>query len=73
MALKRVKYVGIHAEVEIQNGVGDWVTVKRHGHVDLPTRQANEMAEQEENWVIVDTSKDDPKPTPAKADTKDGE
>lgn len=54
MALKRIKYVGPHPEVEFQDGLGEWRTVKRHGHVDLPTALANNMAEQEENWQIVD-------------------
>lgn len=73
MAVKKVKYVGPHEAVEIQNEAGDWVTVKRLAQIEVPTRQANEMAEQEDNWALVEAPKDDPKPTPAKADTKDGE
>lgn len=63
--LKRLKYVGRYSEVEFQNAVGDWVSVKRNGTVDLPTRLANEMAEQTDNWEIVDLSNaktTDPKP-----------
>jgi hypothetical protein len=51
-----VRYVGRYPEVEFQNGVGDWVSVKKNGTVDLPTRLADEMAEQTENWEIVDTA-----------------
>ena len=71
MALKRVKYVGRYPEIEFQNGLGEWVTVKRLGHVDLPTSLANSLAEQKDNWQVVEIPKDDPKPEPVK-DTKDG-
>lgn len=57
MALKRVKYVGPHPEVELQNTVGDWVTVKHGATVDVSSSLAESLAEQPANWEIVNTAK----------------
>ncbi len=69
MVLKRVRYKGRYPEVEVQDAADQWVTVKKGGHIDVPTRMANAMAAQEENWEIVDppAPKKDEKPadTPA--------
>lgn len=58
MALKRVKYVGRYPEVEFQHPTSQaWVTVQQGGTVDLPTRAADALAEQADNWEIVNTAK----------------
>lgn len=55
MALKRVKYVGPHPEVEIEWPLpGGRTIVKKGGTLDLPTRKAQEMARQTGNWEIVE-------------------
>lgn len=55
MALKRIKYVGPHDEVEIEWPLPGGRTVIKHGgHIDVPTRKAQEMARQTANWVIVE-------------------
>lgn len=55
MALKRLKYVGPHDEVEFEWPLPGGRTVIKHGaHIDLPTRKAQEMARQTANWVIVE-------------------
>lgn len=83
-SVKKVKYVGPYPEAEFLKvdpitEVEEWVTVKRLAQVEVPTHQANRMAEQEDNWTIVDPPpkaepkaepKADPKPA-VKADTKD--
>lgn len=57
MALRRVKYVGPHPEVELQNTVGDWVTVKAGGTIDVSSALADSLVEQTANWEIVNTAK----------------
>lgn len=55
MALKRVKYVGPHPEVEIEWPLpGGRTIVKKGGYLDVPTRKAQEMARQTGNWEIVE-------------------
>lgn len=58
MALKRIRYIGPHPEVEIEWPLPNGRTVvKKGGHVDLPTRLAQQYASQPRNWEIVDDSK----------------
>lgn len=55
MALKRIRYVGPHPEVEIEWPLpGGRTIVKKGGTLDLPTRKAQEMARQTGNWEIVE-------------------
>jgi hypothetical protein len=54
MALKRVKYVGRSTGREIEHPPGRWIEVPNGGTVDLPTRLAESLAEQTDQWVIVD-------------------
>lgn len=74
MALKRVKYIGPHDEVEIEWPLPGGRTVVKHGdHLDLPTRKAQEMAHQTANWVIVEPEPAKKEDTPAKpAEKGDG-
>lgn len=51
MALKRVRYVGRYPEVELQNTVGDWVTVEQGGTIDVSTSLAESLLEQTDNWA----------------------
>ena len=53
MALRRVKYVGQYEQVELQNTVGEWVTVGRGGVLDVSSTLAESLAEQSANWEIV--------------------
>lgn len=55
MALKRVKLVGRSAAREIEHPPGRWIEVRNGETVDLPTRLAESLAEQSDQWVIVDT------------------
>lgn len=64
MVLKRVKYVGREDAVEIEHPAGQWQTVKRLGHIDVPTKLAGSLLEQEDNWQAVDP----PAPTTKKGD-----
>lgn len=57
MALKRVRYIGGNAEVELQNTVGDWVTVKQGDTLDVSSKLADSLAEQAANWEIVSSAK----------------
>ncbi len=54
MALKRVKYVGRSTGREIEHPPGRWIEVPNGGTVDLPTRLAESLAEQVDQWEIVD-------------------
>ena len=54
MALKRIKYVGRSTGREIEHPPGRWIEVPKGGTVDLPTRLAESLAEQTDQWVIVD-------------------
>jgi hypothetical protein len=67
MALRRVKYIGPHPEVELEWPLpGGRTVVKKGGHLDVPTRKAQEMARQSDNWEIVepDDKKDEAAPEP---------
>ncbi len=67
MALKRIKYIGPHPEVEIEWPLpGGRTIVKKGGTLDLPTRKAQEMARQTANWEIVE----DPKPEDRRVHTQ---
>lgn len=67
MALKRIRYVGPHPEVEIEWPLPGGRTVVKHGgHVDLPTKLANSFLEQEANWATVVETKPHPKPVEKK-------
>lgn len=62
MALKRVRYVGPHPEVEVEWPLPGGRTVVKHGgHLDLPTKLAAAFLEQEENWAAEDEKKADAK------------
>lgn len=54
MALKRVKYVGRSTGREIEHPPGRWIEVPNGGTVDLPTRLAESLAEQTDQWELVD-------------------
>lgn len=66
MALKRVRYIGPHPEVEVEWPLpGGRTVIKKGGHLDVPTRHAQEMARQSDNWEIVDDKKaDEPEAAP---------
>lgn len=55
MALKRVRYVGRSTAREIEHPPGRWVAVEKGATVDLPTRLAESLAEQVDQWELVDT------------------
>lgn len=55
MALKRVRYIGKSTGREIEHPPGRWVTVEKGETVDLPTRLAESLAEQVDQWELVDT------------------
>ena len=55
--LKRIKYVGRSTGREIEHPPGRWIEVPNGGTVDLPTRLAESLAEQTDQWVIVDVKK----------------
>lgn len=54
MALKRIKYVGRSTGREIEHPPGRWIEVPNGGTVDLPTRLAESLAEQTDQWELVD-------------------
>lgn len=67
MALRRVRYVGPSTSgVVIEHPPERWIEVAQGGHVDLPSRLAESLAEQPDNWELADTRK------AAKADSNDG-
>jgi hypothetical protein len=53
MALKRVRYVGPYPEVELQNTVGEWVTVANGATIDVSSALAASLCEQPDNWQPV--------------------
>lgn len=55
MALKRVRYIGRSSGREIEHPPGRWVQVRNGETVDLPTRLAESLAEQVDQWELVDT------------------
>lgn len=57
MALKRIKYIGRSDGREFEHPPGRWVTVPRGGTADVPTRLAESLAEQVDQWEIVDAKK----------------
>mgnify|MGYP005615595643 FL=1 len=55
--LKRIKYVGRSTGREIEHPPGRWIEVANGATVDLPTRLAESLAEQTDQWELVDVKK----------------